>query len=107
MALTMWCTLLVGAYLLFKLLSFIYYYILALRTGFTIFATPIFTESVIWMVLGPMLRPKFEKYLPTWMYMRLDLVIAGWDFRRRFDIRQVVGDTSVFVIVSPDGCSLW
>jgi hypothetical protein len=92
-------------YLLYKSLSFIRFYIAARRTGFAIFVTPVFSQSILWLALAPMLRPYFEKYLPHCIYRRLDLTIHGWEFRRRADIRRYV-DSDVFVIVCPDGCQL-
>jgi hypothetical protein len=94
-------------YLLYKLLSFIRFYIIGLRTGFPLILTPIFSRSILWQVLGPALMPVLRHKLPPWILMRLDTTVHGWEFRWRDGEvqRWVGGDT--FVVVSPDGCYMW
>lgn len=96
---------LAGLYLLFKCISFIRFYIIGRRSNFPIYVTPVFSKSVIWIVLGPALQPQLRKYLPRWIYERLDIVIHGWEFRRKAEMHQRLG--KVFALVSPDECSLW
>ncbi|EED23916.1 cytochrome P450, putative [Talaromyces stipitatus ATCC 10500] len=94
-------------YLLYKLLSFIYYYVLALRTGFPLLLSPIFAKSILWQILAPAVLPSIRGKLPLWIVIRLELVVNGWEFRWRHGEAQrfVGGDT--FVVVCPDGLYMW
>ncbi|OJJ42217.1 hypothetical protein ASPZODRAFT_137409 [Penicilliopsis zonata CBS 506.65] len=92
-------------YIIYKIASFIRFYIIGRRTGFPLILTPIFSQGILWMVLGPTLQPVFQKYLPEWIYRRLDIVTNGWDFRRKNQMHLQLG--KAFVVVSPDECSLW
>jgi len=88
-----------------KVYSFIRNYIAALRTGYPIIATPVLSKSVPWMILGPTLQPQFKKWLPKWIYKRMDIVTHGWEFRWKNEIHQKLG--KVFVVVSPDEVAMW
>lgn len=98
-------TLLVCLYLLYKLFSFIRFYLIARRTGYPIFVTPAFSQTLPWLILAPTYQPFVQKHLPDWLYERFDIVTHGWDFRFKNKLHQRLGKT--FVVVSPDECSLW
>lgn len=92
-------------YIATKGFSFARFYINARRTGFPVFVSPILSKSPAWMILGTALQPQFKKYLPEWIYVRLDLTTHGWEFRRRTEMHDRLG--KVFAVVTPDECSLW
>ncbi|KAE8556585.1 hypothetical protein EYB25_001287 [Talaromyces marneffei] len=94
-------------YLLYKLLSFIRFYIIGLRTGFPLILTPVFSRSFLWQVVAPALMPVIRHKLPPWILMRLDTLVHGWEFRwKDGEVQRWVG-ADTFVVVSPDGCYLW
>lgn len=97
---------LTALYFVYKLVSFIRFYIIGLRTGFPILVTPIPATSILWMVFGSALQPLFPKYFPDWIRMRLDVVLNGWEFKWRTKIHDMLGKKT-FVVVCPDGCYLW
>lgn len=92
-------------YFLFKFVTFTRFYLNARRTGFPVYISPILSKSIPWMVLGPAFQPQLERYLPAWIYDRMDPVIHAWEFRKKSAITDRLG--RVFVVVSPDECSLW
>ncbi|KAL4799616.1 cytochrome P450 [Aspergillus venezuelensis] len=96
---------LILAFLIYKTLSFARFYIHARRAGFPILITPVFSKSVPWLILGPTFQQQFEKYLPEWIYERLDLVIHGWEFRNGRKYHERFGST--FSVVTPDEVSIW
>ncbi|KAJ5357285.1 hypothetical protein N7541_004443 [Penicillium brevicompactum] len=57
------------------------------------------------MILGPALRPQYKKYLPTWLFDRLDIISHGWENHRKAEYHDKLGKT--FVLVTPDECALW
>jgi hypothetical protein len=97
-------TLLVAFYI-YKLFTFLRFYHHARRTGFPVFVSPIFSKSIPWMILGPALQPVYKKYLPGWIYDRLEVCAHGWEFRSKREYHDKLGD--VFVVVTPDECSVW
>ncbi|KIW01468.1 uncharacterized protein PV09_07225 [Verruconis gallopava] len=46
-----------------------------------------------------------ERYLPEWIYDRLVVFCAGWEFHAGAKMHRRLG--KVFVAVTPDECSLW
>lgn len=97
--------LLILSYMLLKAVSLARFYLYARRAGFPIYVSPIPSQSAPWLILGPALRPQFKQYLPEWVYERIDLVVHGWEFRKKAEMHRRLGKT--FVIVTPDECSLW
>jgi hypothetical protein len=97
-------TLLVAFYI-YKLLCFLRFYRHARQTGFPLFVSPIFSKSIPWMILGPALQPVYKKYLPHWIFDRLEICAHGWEFRNKRAYHDRLGD--VFVLVTPDECSVW
>lgn len=89
----------------YKLISFVRLYIHARRSGFPVYVSPVLSKSIPWMILGPLLQPQLEKYLPAWIYDRLDVVIHAFEFRRKRAFNDRLGN--IFAVVSPDECSLW
>lgn len=94
-----------GVYFLSKTASFIKNYLAAVRTGYPIWVSPVFSHSIAWMVFAPMFRPQMERYLPAWLYDRVVGFCAGWEFHAGTHIHKKLGKT--FVMVTPDECSLW
>jgi hypothetical protein len=92
-------------YLLLKLCSWARYYIHGRRSGFPVIVSPAPTKSAPWLLLGPVLHPVFKRYLPEWIFWRVDISINGWEYRRRTEIHDRLG--KVFALVTPDECSLW
>lgn len=94
-------------YLLYKLLSFIRFYIIGLRTGFPLILTPIFSKSILWQILAPIFLPAVKDKLPVWLLMRLEVLAHGWEFRwRNGEFQRMVGGDT-FVVVCPDGLQMW
>ncbi|PWY83684.1 cytochrome P450 [Aspergillus sclerotioniger CBS 115572] len=96
---------LAGLYFLYKAVSFARFYIIGRRTGFPLFVTPLFTQHVLWMFVGPTFQPQLRRYLPRCLYEHLDITIHGWEFRHKNEMHRRFG--KIFAIVSPDECSLW
>ncbi|RAK96099.1 cytochrome P450 [Aspergillus ibericus CBS 121593] len=96
---------LVGLYFLYKVLSFARFYIIGRRSGFPLFVTPLFTQHIVWQIVGPTFEPQFRRYLPRWLYEHLDITINGWEFRHKNEVHRRFGKT--YAVVSPDECSLW
>lgn len=92
-------------YLISKSYSFIRNYVAAVRTGYPVYLSPVLSKSVVWMILGPALQPQFEKWLPEWIYERLDVSTHGWEFRHKNKLHARLG--KVFVVVSPDENVIW
>ncbi|KAJ5623763.1 hypothetical protein N7510_000072 [Penicillium lagena] len=92
-------------WILHTLITFLISYIRGRRTGFPVYIVPIRTKSVLWMLLNVPLGPYFEKYLPGWIYERIDIVSHGWEFRRKAEMHQRLGPA--FVVVTLDQCILW
>jgi hypothetical protein len=93
------------AFLVQKIISFAKNYSIAARTGYPVFITPVFSRTVVWMILGPQVRPHFERWLPRWIYLRFAVPTGGWEFRLGAEMHAALG--KCFVVVSPDECSLW
>ncbi|KAL5047695.1 hypothetical protein BDW71DRAFT_33861 [Aspergillus fruticulosus] len=93
------------AFTIYKALSFLRFYTNARRTGFPVFVSPVFSKSIPWMILGPALQPVYKKYLPTWIFERLEICAHGWEFRNKRTFHERLGN--VFVLVTPDECSLF
>lgn len=91
--------------ILLKLASFVKFYIQGRHSGFPLYISPIPSKSPAWMVLGPAFQPVFKRYLPSWIYERLDYVTHGWEFRRRAEVHCRLSKN--FVLVTPDECTLW
>ncbi|KAI2848382.1 hypothetical protein CBS11852_2944 [Aspergillus niger] len=98
-------TILVGIYLLYKLLSFVRFYIIGRRSGYPLVVTPLFTQHTLWQIVGPTFQVQLKRYLPTWLHEHVDIHIHGWEFRHKNAMHRRYG--KVFAIVSPDECSLW
>jgi hypothetical protein len=92
-------------YFLSKTASFIKNYIAGVRTGYPVCVSPILSHSIPWMILGPMFRPQMELHLPEWIYDRLVILCAGWEFHAGVKMHKKLG--KVFVVVTPDECTLW
>lgn len=92
-------------YVLFKCACFIRNYTIARRSGFPVYISPVLSKSAAWLILGPTFQLQFEKYLPEWIYGRLDFIISGWEVRWKGRMHRRPGKT--FVVVTPDECSLW
>lgn len=86
-------------------ITFLRFYIIGRRTGFPVYIVPIQTRSVPWLLLNSILRPYFEKYLPKWIYERIDIVSVGWEFRRKSEMHERLGPA--FVLVTLNQCALW
>ncbi|KAK2803229.1 hypothetical protein FQN50_007096 [Emmonsiellopsis sp. PD_5] len=93
------------AYFIYKFLSLLKYRTIALRTGFPVVISPIFSKSIPWMILGQALLPTFKKHLPVWIYERLDIVTHGWEFRNKRAFHDRLGN--VFCVATPDECCIW
>ncbi|KAJ5594125.1 uncharacterized protein N7459_000333 [Penicillium hispanicum] len=96
---------LAAIHFVYKLFCFGRNYLHARRADFPVFVVPAFTRSALWMVLAPALQPQLEKYLPTWLLLRFDVAIHGWEFRRKRWYHERLGN--IFILVTPDECSLW
>jgi hypothetical protein len=92
-------------YFLSKAASFIKNYVAAVRTGYPVWISPILSHSIPFMILGPMFRPQMERYMPDWIYDRIVVFCAGWEFHAGVKMHKKLG--KVFVAVSPDECTLW
>ncbi|KAJ0413852.1 putative cytochrome P450 monooxygenase [Aspergillus carlsbadensis] len=93
------------AFCIYKFFSFLRFYRNARQTGFPVYVSPIFSKSIPWMILGPALQPVYKKYLPKSISDRLDICAHGWEFRNKRAYHDALGD--VFVLVTPDECSVW
>lgn len=80
------------AFSAYKLVSLIRFYIHARRTGFPVYISPVMPKSILWLVLAPPLVPQLEKYLPGWIYDRLDVVTHGWEYRRKRGLDDRLGN---------------
>lgn len=96
--------LVLGLYLSYKVFSFTRFYIHARRAGFPILVSPVFSKSIPFMVLAPALQPLSKKYLPTWVYERIEPFTHGFEFRGKRMYTDRYG--KVFTLVSPDECTL-
>jgi hypothetical protein len=65
----------------------------------------VLSKSIAWMILGPAFQPQFQKWLPGWMYERLEVSLHGWEFRSKNKMHEKLGST--FIVVSPDECVIW
>lgn len=92
-------------YILSKAASFTKNYTAAVRTGYPVWISPVFSHSIPWMILGPMFRPQMERYMPEWIYNRLVMFCAGWEFHAGVKMHKMLG--KIFVAVTPDECTLW
>jgi hypothetical protein len=92
-------------YFLSKTGSFIKHYIAGVRTGYPVWISPILSHCIPWMILGPMLRPQVERYMPEWIYHRMVMFCAGWEFHAGVKMHEKLG--KIFVVVTPDECTLW
>jgi hypothetical protein len=92
-------------YILSKTASFFKNYITGVRTGYPVWISPVLSHSIPWMVFGPMFRPQMERYLPEWMYDRMSMFCAGWEFHSSVKMHNKLG--KIFVVVTPDECSIW
>ncbi|KAK4936984.1 hypothetical protein LTR66_015264 [Elasticomyces elasticus] len=95
----------VVGYTAYKSISFLRNYANARHSKFPIYISPIPSRSIAWMILGPALRPQYKKYLPTWLFDRLDIISHGWENHRKTEYHDKLGKT--FVLVTPDECALW
>jgi len=96
---------LLTVYFLSKAASFVKNYNAGIRTGYPVWVSPVFSHSIAWMILGPMFRPQMERYLPEWIYDRLVVFCAGWEFHAGVRMHKKLG--KIFVTVTPDECTLW
>ncbi|GLA07735.1 hypothetical protein AnigIFM60653_008974 [Aspergillus niger] len=51
------------------------------------------------MILGPALQPVYKKYLPHWIFDRLEICAHGWEYRNKRAYHDRLGD--VFVLSRP------
>lgn len=94
-------------YFFYKLLSFIRFYTIGLRTGFPLIITPIPSSSILLQILAPIFLPAVRDKLPLWVLMRIEVLLHGWEFRwRKGEFQKIVG-ADTFVVVSPDGLLMW
>ncbi|KAL2839118.1 putative cytochrome P450 monooxygenase [Aspergillus pseudoustus] len=96
---------LVAAYFIYKFVSFLSNYAQARRAGFPIYVSPVLSKTIPWMILGPALQPLYAKYLPNWIFERLEICSHGWEFRGKRAWHDRLGD--VFMLVTPDECSIY
>jgi hypothetical protein len=89
-----------SVFIIKKTISFIRNYVAAVRTGYPVFATPVLSRSIPWVILGPALQPQMKKWLPKCIYERMDIVINGWEFRLKDEMHARLG--KVFVVATPD-----
>lgn len=92
-------------YIAYKAITFLGNYANARRSNFPIYISPVPSRSIAWMILGPALRSQYKKYLPAWLFDRLDIISHGWELHRKTDYHDKLGKT--FVLVTPDECSIW
>ncbi|PWY78185.1 cytochrome P450 monooxygenase [Aspergillus heteromorphus CBS 117.55] len=97
-------TTLTTIYTLYKLLALTQNYFIARRTRLPIFISPIPSTSILWQILGPTFQRQLQQCLPEWIYVRLDVLMHGWEFRQRAKLHHRLG--KVFVVVTMDECSL-
>jgi hypothetical protein len=57
------------------------------------------------MILGPAFEPQFRKWLPVWLYDRLNVSMHGWEFRSKNKMHEKLGN--IFVVVTPDEAVMW
>ena len=88
-----------------KALSFGRNYVVARRTGYPVVISPVLSYSIAWRVLNLPLNHKFKEWFPEWIFERLDILTYAWEFRRKSTVHDRLG--KVFVLVTPDECSLW
>jgi hypothetical protein len=96
---------LLSIFIINKTISFIRNYVAAVRTGYPVFATPVLSKSIPWLILAPAFQPQLKKWLPKWIYERMDIVINGWEFRLKDEMHARLG--KVFVVATPDEVTIW
>jgi hypothetical protein len=92
-------------YVVRKSYSFARNYVAATRSGYPVYVSPVLSKSLLWMILGPIFVPKTRKWLPEWIYERLDISTHGWEMRLKNKMHKKLG--RVFLVVSPDENVLW
>ena len=80
-------------------------YVAALRTGYPIIAFPVASRGMIWAIFSPIIRPYAAKWCPVWIYERIVVLTAGFEFYYGPQLHAKLG--KVFVAVSLDECTLW
>lgn len=93
------------AFIIYKLTWFATHYWHARCSAFPILVVPVFSKSTLWLVLASALQPYLEKYLPSFIYDRIDITIHGWKFRRKRWYHDRLGAT--FALVTPDEFTIW
>jgi len=96
---------LLSIFIITKTTSFVRNYVAAVRTGYPVFAIPVLSKSIPWLILAPIFQPQLKKLFPKWIYERVDIVIHGWQFRRKEEVHARVG--KVFAVATPDEVALW
>jgi len=94
-----------GIFFTLKAAAFIRNYVSALRTGYPIIAFPVASRGLIWAILSPIIRPYAAKWCPVWIYERIVVFTAGFEFYYGPQLHAKLG--KVFVAVSLDECTLW
>src|ERR1700750_662604 len=94
-----------GIYFTLKAAAFIRNYVAAIRTGYPIIAFPVASRGIIWAIFSPTIRPYTAKWCPVWIYERMIVLTAGFEFYYGPQLHANLG--KVFVAVSLDECTLW
>lgn len=81
-------------------------YLSARKTGLPIVICPVNPYHPLWLIFSVPLRPLFEKYLPAWIYRRLNLAIYGFEFRGKMDVFGDKGPAFVLVTCGANELSL-
>lgn len=70
-----------GIYFLYHLFRYINNILTARKIGFPTVHFPLFPQNhVVWVIMGPLGRLSYKRYLPTWLYNRVALLIYGLEF---------------------------
>jgi hypothetical protein len=83
-----------------KTLSLVRNYVICIRTGYPVYVSPAPSKNVLWMVLAPQFQPQLKKWLPGWLFDRLEVEIHGWEYRVKARMHAKLG--KIFILVSPD-----
>ena len=90
---------LVIPYLLWSCQSWFHNYQKAQQSGFPILVCPANTDNPLWIIFSVTARPLLAKYLPSFVFDRLNAGIYGWEYRVRYDLFARLGPA--FMLVTP------
>lgn len=80
-------------------------YLQARKMGFPIVITPVNPHSVPWMIFSVPLQPFFKRFLPTSIFVRIELSTIGFEHRVRNMTLERFGPS--YVLVGPGAMEFW